>query len=356
MKKISRFLALLLALVMLLAVVASSLASAAEERWEKDVYAYGAGLNESQIAKTADLLGIENLDKVNKIKVAGKDIYKYLKINSKDASMISSIYVMKSKKGQGLEITITTPDNITRVTGAEYTNAAITAGAKDAKIRVAAYRPVTGTSALTAVYKAFEMNGESFDEDRIKVANEELEIVNAIVQEHKGQKGFEIEDLNQAVIKVKKDLVDHKKKSGNKATEEEIKGYVTEAMDKNNLTNIVTNININSLTNYFQNFQNTSAIDSPEFMDQLSSFQKNLSKKSSEFIKGAENFIKKGYESTKNALGQGSENAKDNLQKASDGVKGALNSPEARNIFQKIGDFFVNLFNAIVNFFRNLIK
>ena len=356
MKKISRIVALLLAVLMLLAVVASSIASAAEEKWEKNVYAYGAGLNESQIEKTADLLGIENLDKVNKIKVSGNDIYKYLKINSKDASMISSIYVMKPKKGEGLEITITTPDNITKVTGAEYTNAAITAGVKDAKIRVAAYRPVTGSSALTAVYKAFEMNGESFDEKRIKAANEELEVVNAIVQEHKGEEGFEVKDLNQAVIKVKKDLVDHKKQSGDKATEKEIKAYVTDAINQYNLTNIVTNININNLTNYFQNFQNTPAIDSPEFRDQLNTFQKNLTEKSSEFIKGAEGLIKKGYDSAKNALGNGSENAKDNLEKAADGVRGAVNSPEARNILQKIGDFFVNLFNAIVNFFRNLIK
>ena len=80
MKKISRIVALLLAVLMLLAVVASSIASAAEEKWEKNVYAYGAGLNESQIEKTADLLGIENLDKVNKIKVSGNDIYKYLNI------------------------------------------------------------------------------------------------------------------------------------------------------------------------------------------------------------------------------------------------------------------------------------
>lgn len=356
MKKISRILALLLAIAMLLAVVASSIASAAEGGWEKDVYAYGAGLNESQIEKTADLLGIENLDKVNKIKVDGADIYKYLKINSKDASMISSIYVQRSKKDEGLEITITTPDNITKVTGAEYTNAAITAGVKDAKIRVAAYRPVTGSSALTAVYKAFEMNGESFDEKRIKAANEELEVVNAIVQEHKGEEGFDIKDLNQLVIKVKKDLVDHKDKNGDKATEEEVRNYIVNAINQYNLTNIVTNININNLTNYFQGFQNTPALDSPEFRDQLNTFQKDFTEKSSEFIKGAEGFIKKGYDSAKDALGKGSENAKDNLQKASDGVRDAINSPEARNILQRIWDFLVGIFNAIINFFRNLIK
>ena len=65
----------------------------------------------------------------------------------------------KTDKGTGVKVKIKTPENITLVTAEQYANAAITAGVTDAEIEVAAVSKVTGESALTGVYKAFEANG-----------------------------------------------------------------------------------------------------------------------------------------------------------------------------------------------------
>ena len=77
--------------------------------------------------------------------------------------MISSVMVQKTDKGTGVKVKIKTPENITLVTPEQYANAAITAGVTDVGIEVAAVSKVTGESALTGVYKAFEANGVQLD-------------------------------------------------------------------------------------------------------------------------------------------------------------------------------------------------
>lgn len=333
MKKSVRIIALALAIMMLLGVFASIFAKG-EQDWDKDVFAYGSGLNESQIKKTSEILGIKNLDKVNKIKVDSEDLYNYLKLGGKDSDMISSIYVVKGEKDSGLQITITDQKKITQVTSEEYTNAAITAGVKDARIYVGSYTPVTGTSALTGVYKAFELNGEKLDEKRVEVANEELETVNAIVTEHKDKKELVSNKLNNVVADVKESLIEHKKDTNEKASIERIRDIVKDAATKYELNGIITQNNIENLVVYFQNFQNSPAIDSTELQKQLKSFGEDLGKKFNELIKDKDGKLKEGV--------------KQGLDKA----KEYVNSDEAKSLFTRIGDFLREIFNRIIEVFK----
>ncbi|MGE5557696.1 MAG: DUF1002 domain-containing protein [Bacillota bacterium] len=66
---------------------------------------------------------------------------------------ISSAYVRSLPPGEGL---LVTTRNISWVTGRMYANAMVTAGIKDAEVTVAAPHEVSGTAALTGIYKAFE--------------------------------------------------------------------------------------------------------------------------------------------------------------------------------------------------------
>lgn len=338
MKKGFRIIALVLAILMLVGAFAASFAKE-EVKWDKAVYAYGAGLNETQIQDTAKILGITNLDQTNKIIVNAEDLYKYLKQTSKDASMISSVYIEKAEEGTGLETVIADENMITKVTGEEYTNAALTAGVKDAKIYVGAYRPVTGSSALTGVYKAFEMNGEALDPKRIEVANQELETVNAIVTEHKDKESFSPEVMNNVIVYIKDSLIQFKQDNRTVATEAKIREIVTDATEKYELNNIITQNNINNLVVYFQNFQKSPAIDSQELKEQLDTFKKDLSKKVEEFLKDPK-------------LKEGVEKAKDGAKKAADKAKEIVNSEEAKGIFQKIIDFFKEVFSKIAELFK----
>src|SRR5699024_10647207 len=113
----------------------------------------------------------------------GDDLVTYLGYDSgSTASMISSVLVQKTGKS-GVMVDIITPENITMITEEQYVNAAITAGVEDVNIEVASIRPVTGESALTGVYKALDVNGEELDQDRMEVAQEELETTSEIADE-----------------------------------------------------------------------------------------------------------------------------------------------------------------------------
>ena len=329
MKKGLRIGALILALLMVLGFFVTSFASATEQ-WDKDVYAYGAGLDEQEIEQTAKLLGITNMDSVNKVIVNSQDLFKYVKEESSDSGMISSTFAKKTSEGSGTEVIITTPKNITHVSELEYTNAALTAGVSDAKIYVGAIRPVTGTSALTGVYKAFELNGETLDEQRVEVANEELETVNAIVQEHKDDENFTVEQINNVVVYVKEALITNKEKTDEKATEGTIRNIINEGIQKYELNNIITQVNIDKLVVYFQNFQNSSAIDSEELKDQLSKWGNTLREKAGELT----------------------EKAKDLANDAKDYV----NSEEAQGLFSRILQFLGDIFTRIGDFFKGLVK
>ena len=329
MKKGLRIGALILALLMVLGFFVTSFASATEQ-WDKDVYAYGAGLDEQEIEQTAKLLGITNMDSVNKVIVNSQDLFKYVKEESSDSGMISSTFAKKTSEGSGTEVIITTPKNITHVSELEYTNAALTAGVSDAKIYVGAIRPVTGTSALTGVYKAFELNGETLDEQRVEVANEELETVNAIVQEHKDDENFTVEQINNVVVYVKEALITNKEKTDEKATEGTIRNISNEGIQKYELNNIITQVNIDKLVVYFQNFQNSSAIDSEELKDQLSKWGNTLREKAGELT----------------------EKAKDLANDAKDYV----NSEEAQGLFSRILQFLGDIFTRIGDFFKGLVK
>lgn len=76
---------------------------------------------------------------------------------------ISSIYIITSPPGSGLNISI---NNINWLTEDIYRNALITAGITDARVIISAPVPVSGTAALTGIYLAFEdITGQSLSQE-----------------------------------------------------------------------------------------------------------------------------------------------------------------------------------------------
>lgn len=223
------------------------------EKWGKPTVVYGGGLNESQIKQTSELLGIKDPNTVKIEKATGQDMIKYLGSGDGNTSvMISSVMVQKKDKGTGVKVRIKTPENITLVTAEQYANAAITAGVTDAEIEVAAVTKVTGESALTGVYKAFEANGVQLDAKRTEVAQQELEVTNKIAQENANQKGFDSSKLDKAMIEIKKELAELKQKQGQLATKEDIERIINDALKNNSLQNVISKDQINALVAFAQ--------------------------------------------------------------------------------------------------------
>lgn len=285
-----------------------------DEKWGKPTYVYGESLNKADIEKTQKMLGIKNPENVYSIKVSYSDMLNYIGGDpNAHPNMISSVLVQKQDKGKGLEVSIETPENITQITKEQYENASITAGVTDAKIQVGSIKKVTGESALTGIYKAFEANGEKLDRDRMEAGQKELEVVNDISQENKNKDDFSTEKLDNAIIDVKGKLSETKKENNQTPSKDEIRKIVEDAINDSGLGNVVNNIQIDNLVVYFQKYVNTSAIDSEEVKAQL----KDLSSK---VIKGAE---------------------------------GLYNDAKESGLIDKIVIFFKDLVGAIANLFNN---
>ena len=259
--------------------------TAINEKWGKPTVVYGGGLNDQQIKETSKLLGIKDENTVTTTKATGEDLVKYLGAGEVNTSvMISSVMVQKRNKGEGVKVHIATPKNITLVTSEQYANAAITAGVADAEIEVAAVSKVTGESALTGVYKAFEANGVVLDEKRTAVAQKELELTNQIVQEQSKEKGFDAAKLDQAMIDIKKALAEIKEKQGQVATKEDVERIVNEALKKYGLDTVINPTQVNNIIQFALSYQQTSAIDSKQVLEQLNSLSNTVKGKIGQLV------------------------------------------------------------------------
>ena len=251
--------------------------SVVNEAWGLPTYVYGGGLDDAQIEETADILGIDSMDNVASVAVTGEDLQTYLGTGSgSTASMISSVLVQRENEGEGVTVIIETPDDITQITEEQYINAAITAGVEDVTIMVASIRPVTGESALTGIYKAFDVNGEDLDQDRMEVAQEELETTNQIAQENSDDEDFDTSRFDQAIVEIKQQLADLRDRQDELATREDIEQIINDALENNNLQNVISQEQIDRLLAFFERYQQTGAIDSAQVREQLEQFSNNL--------------------------------------------------------------------------------
>ena len=259
--------------------------TAINKKWGKPTVVYGGGLNDQQIKETSKLLGIKDENTVTTTKATGEDLIKYLGAGEANTSvMISSVMVQKRNKGEGVKVHIATPKNITLVTSEQYANAAITAGVADAEIEVAAVSKVTGESALTGVYKAFEANGVVLDGKRTAVAQQELELTNQIAQEQSKEKGFDTAKLDQAMIDIKKALAEIKEKQGQVATKEDVERIVNEALKKYGLDTVISPTQVNNIIQFALSYQQTSAIDSKQVLEQLNSLSNTVKGKIGQLV------------------------------------------------------------------------
>ena len=136
--------------------------------------AIGADNSESQLETVYGFFGIKR-GAVEETTVTNSDERKYLEgavsLDKIGTIALSSVYVQEKKSG-GIKIE---SHNINWVTDQMYESALLTAGIKDAEVVVAAYTPVSGTGALTGIYKAYEVaTGKELDEDAKTTAVEEV--------------------------------------------------------------------------------------------------------------------------------------------------------------------------------------
>lgn len=321
-------------LILGLSIILSNISYAAGFDKNKDDIIYGVALDSQQRKIVDNAVGI-SAEEYNVETVNGADLKKYLGYATEDYNMISSIVVKRLEKGSGIRVMIKTPGNINQITEAQYTNAAITAGLTDAEIFVASPKPVTGESALVGVYKSEELHGKDLDPERTKTAQDELKTVIEVSKENEDNPEFDSKKLDKAVIEVKEKLADYKEKNGQTASNDEITNYIIDALKNVDMDDVLSNNNINVLVNYFNSYQNTSAIDSKEVRDNLIKLGKDLGNKAEKF-----------YEDNKDSIDKFAKDNKENFDKIAQDAKDS-------GLLDKFINFLKDIFNSIISVFNN---
>jgi uncharacterized protein YpuA (DUF1002 family) len=176
-----------------------------------------------------ETFGVERDDpKIKILKITNAEERQYLKGLVPDAQIgtkaISCAYVKILKEESGINVKT---KNITYVTDQAYANALVTAKIKDAEVFAAAPFPVSGTAALTGLFKAYEeATGNEIPEEAKKVATEELVTTSEI-----GKEVGEEKEVSELVSRVKERVVEEGLEGPQEI--EEVVQEVAEDMDLN---------------------------------------------------------------------------------------------------------------------------
>lgn len=149
-----------------------------------DQVAIGATNSTEQIEQLLRLFGLEETVANSVISIDGILLNEYLNDGSNENTNIySSVLVNTSSSSSGLNVEILTPENITEVSASAYQNAAITAGATNADIKIASVQPVTGEGALGEVYEIFKQAGYNLEASDIQAGENLIEIEQILKEE-----------------------------------------------------------------------------------------------------------------------------------------------------------------------------
>lgn len=184
------------------------------------VIVYGEQLTDQQRTQVQELLEVSESAAVEEHEVTGEDYANYIN-GSPDANMYSSAKITLGEEGAGLTVNIVTPDNITEVTKEMYANALLTAGVENAAVDVASPAAVTGHSALTGIYKAYDVEGEQLDKERMELANDELNVATNLAE----NEGISQEQVSTLLTEIKQMIAEQ-----NPATKEEVEQIVQEQL------------------------------------------------------------------------------------------------------------------------------
>ncbi len=193
-----KLVSILLMLCLTLALCAPALAvNEGEER-----VVIGADLGENDILTVYGQFGLMR-GSVTELTVTNAEERSYLEGIVSESVIgtrsISCIYIKTLPEGDGLTVNT---NNISWCTQDMYKSALMTAGIFDAEVKVGAPFAVSGTAALTGIYKAYEdITGETLDEEAKAAAADEL-VITAELADALAEAGVDMSDIDTSNVDV----------------------------------------------------------------------------------------------------------------------------------------------------------
>ncbi|MBE7017325.1 MAG: DUF1002 domain-containing protein [Ruminococcaceae bacterium] len=190
----------------------------------------GANLTEEQINSVYSIFGINRGD-TKELTVTNSEERSYLEgfVESSliGTNSISCVYIEVLAEGEGLQIAT---QNISWCTQEMFVNALVTAGIYDAKIIVAAPFPVSGTAAMTGIYKAYEdITGEKIDEAVKLMGTQELVITGELAEEIGNYDATEIVTQLKLILDETKNMSDEQLREQIKSIAQQYNVALTES-------------------------------------------------------------------------------------------------------------------------------
>lgn len=293
----------------------SSVQDVIDETYVQPDYVLGYSLSDAQKSQTLALLGYNDATDT-KVKTITTSAYANIMNVADDASLqlYSSVKIQKLGSSETLKVNIVTPENITKVTEDMYRNAAVTLGIEHATITVASPIAVTGESALAGIYYSLEENGADVSKESKKLAQEELDTLATINSENQGTTGYDADKLNVALTDIKAAVAD----AGKGITKDDVRKIVEETLSNYELKDVLSSSQITLIVNFAFNLSKSSIIDSNSFKTTLNSLKDSI------------------------------------VSNASSTFKGINLNFDATNALESSKGFLANIWQAIVNFFKNL--
>ena len=170
----------------------------------------GADLTDSQKETVLDFFGLKDsdLDNMQVITVTNQDERSYLEGTVSNAVIgtqtLSCSYIEPTTSG-GINVETA---NLTYITKNTLYNALQTAGIENCNLVVTAPYKVSGTGALTGIFKAYEADGKKLDEDKKEAATQEM-VDTAKLENTYGEGAAQvIGDVKDQVVSSGKDMTD----------------------------------------------------------------------------------------------------------------------------------------------------
>lgn len=180
----------------------------------------GKDLTNSEKKKVLDYLGVDDINDYQVSYVTNSEEHqylgKYLSSSVIGKRALSSVVMESAEKDAGISVTT---KNISYCSESMYQNALITAGVKDVKLTVAGPFSISGTAALVAATKSYEiMTGKQLDEVKVKAANNEIAVTQELGKETNQKDAAEmVASLKQKVAEMGDDYT---REDGQKALKE----------------------------------------------------------------------------------------------------------------------------------------
>lgn len=244
----------------------SAATTSSEETLQINAVALGNALTQEQKDYTLKELGTKGETPI--YTTTGQDLVNFIPDGgfTADWAVYSSVRMQTQKKGAGITVEIATPKNITKITSAQYQNAALTAGIADAKLTVASAVPIDGSGALAGVYKIVEESGGVINRDRVGVAQDEMDTLSTITEENKDKAGYSDEALNKAQEEAKTTLA-AQTAEGQSLSQADIQQVVEESLKNQGIEDVMTSDQVKELTSVLSDMKDKNIFE--DFANQL---------------------------------------------------------------------------------------